>query len=414
MIACLFKRGRKWQAKVMLSGWQRERRISLGTTDKRVAQLKLGKLVVEFEKEAAGLLPPASVREARQRPLAALCDGFLADLTARGKPRSTVKKYAVALGKLRRECSWLSLADVSQRSFCEWRTEAGLHPKTSNDYLNVWMRLFRWLKRQRLVAENPLEYVEAADTRRASREYRRALTTDDVRRLLSLGQPPASSESGDRARAPENEGAERPAFGRKAGGASTVGQTIARQNRRRLGPLWTRLLVYRLILETGLRHSELKGLRWSDMVLDGPSPCVRVPASIAKNAKTALLVLGAEMASGLRSHRPADFAPFGKVFAAIPRGSTFRRDLVAAGIPFVDESGRRVDLHSLRKTFGTALVLSGVEPRVVMEAMRHSDLKLTMKTYMDAAQLQGPVAAAVAKLPWHADQIHERIQQEVS
>jgi hypothetical protein len=44
------------------------------------------------------------------------------------------------------------------------------------------------------------------------------------------------------------------------------------------------------------------------------------------------------------------------------------------------------------------------QPRVVMEAMRHSDLKLTMKTYMDAQQLQGPVAAAVARLPWHREQ----------
>lgn len=39
---------------------------------------------------------------------------------------------------------------------------------------------------------------------------------------------------------------------------------------------------------------------------------------------------------------------------------------------------------------------------VVMEAMRHDDLKLTMKTYMDAAQLRGPVLAAVSALPWHS------------
>jgi hypothetical protein len=36
-----------------------------------------------------------------------------------------------------------------------------------------------------------------------------------------------------------------------------------------------------------------------------------------------------------------------------------------------------------------------------MELMRHSDLKLTMKLYMDAQQLQGPGAAAVAQLPWN-------------
>jgi hypothetical protein len=35
-----------------------------------------------------------------------------------------------------------------------------------------------------------------------------------------------------------------------------------------------------------------------------------------------------------------------------------------------------------------------------MEAMRHSDLKLTMKLYTDAGQL--PVGAALARLPWNA------------
>jgi integrase len=65
----------------------------------------------------------------------------------------------------------------------------------------------------------------------------------------------------------------------------------------------------------------------------------------------------------------------------------------------VDDLGRRADLHALRKTFGTALVLNGDQPRVVMEVMRHSDLKLTMKFYTDAAQL--PVGAALSRLPWN-------------
>ena len=83
----------------------------------------------------------------------------------------------------------------------------------------------------------------------------------------------------------------------------------------------------------------------------------------------------------------------------VPKVGTIRRDLSRAGIPFLDELGRRIDLHALRKTFGTALVLNGEQPRVVMEAMRHSDLKLTMKLYTDARQL--PVGAALARLPWN-------------
>ena len=57
--------------------------------------------------------------------------------------------------------------------------------------------------------------------------------------------------------------------------------------------------------------------------------------------------------------------------------------------------------NSLKKTFKTAPVLNGEHPQVVMEAMRHSDLKLTMKLCTDAAQLQ--VGAALARLPWNGE-----------
>jgi hypothetical protein len=36
------------------------------------------------------------------------------------------------------------------------------------------------------------------------------------------------------------------------------------------------------------------------------------------------------------------------------------RDLDKAGVPFQDESGRRVDLHALRETFITNLSATGV------------------------------------------------------
>ena len=73
---------------------------------------------------------------------------------------------------------------------------------------------------------------------------------------------------------------------------------------------------------------------------------------------------------------------------------TYRRDLAKAGIPYLDEQGRRVDFHSLRLTFGTNLVLSGAHPRVVQELMRHSDIRLTMKLYTDVSKL--PMREAVA------------------
>ncbi len=75
----------------------------------------------------------------------------------------------------------------------------------------------------------------------------------------------------------------------------------------------------------------------------------------------------------------------------------FKKDLAAAGIPFMDALGRQADFHSLRHTFGTNLSRAGVLPRVAMELMRHSDLRLTMKGYTDATLL--PAADGIDRLP---------------
>jgi integrase len=68
-----------------------------------------------------------------------------------------------------------------------------------------------------------------------------------------------------------------------------------------------------------------------------------------------------------------------------------------AGIPKVDERGWTLDVHALRHTFGTDLSKAGVAPRIAQEAMRHSDIKLTMKVYTDPKLLD--VAGAVDALP---------------
>ena len=381
MICSLFKRGRLWHAKVRLENWPGERRFSLQTTDKQVAQAKLQERVKELEREAMGYLSPSSIRQAAQRPLPELVETFLSDMRAREKSANTLRIYSVTLGKLARVCGWNRLREVKATDFCEWRKVCGLRAKTVNDYMNVWSRFFRWLKRQRLAVENPFEFIERVDGRASAREYRRALTAEEAASLLATAPHP-------------------------------------------------RRVVYHLILDTGLRRREVSGLRWADLWLGGaqrsdgsaeatalskregspPSGAgegawgrqatVRVPASLAKNRQASIREISPELAAELRALRPADAAAFQLVFPRmVPEVETFQRDLRRAGIPFMDDLGRRADLHALRKTFGTALVLNGEHPRVVMEAMRHSDLKLTMKLYTDAGQL--PVGAALARLPWN-------------
>jgi hypothetical protein len=76
----------------------------------------------------------------------------------------------------------------------------------------------------------------------------------------------------------------------------------------------------------------------------------------------------------------------------------FRADLKAAGISDKkDAQGREVFFHSLRHTLATNLARGGVAPRVAMELMRHSEMRLTMSTYTDVALL--PMADALERLP---------------
>jgi integrase len=322
--------------------------IALETTDRRIAERMLDEIAKQRHLERQGYSAPREVVEAMQRPLAELLGTFLADASARGRAPNTLAKYRHGLRKLFERCRWKKLGDVTPSSFCEWRASCDLKPKTKNDAMLNASAFLNWLKKQRIIRENPLHGVERVDTR-LTPQFRRALTPDEAQKLLAAAPP-------------------------------------------------TRAVVYLVLLETGLRRSELSQLVLGDFDLDSPTPCVHVRASITKTKKEASIPLRSEVIRAIRSILPENAMPFEFIFRGkLPRIPTMKKDLAKAGIPFLDASGRRVDLHALRETFCTNLSATGVYPRVAMELMRHRDIRQTMKTYTDAAQL--PLATAIAGLP---------------
>lgn len=346
MICHVYRRGRYYWGKLQLNHELRLSRFSLGTADRRIAQSNLLQIAKEREMEQAGLLSPKSVREAALMPFTALLDTFLADLQVKGRSPNTTAKYRSNLTTCATACRWQFLRDLTARSFCDWRAHSGLSPKTINGTLGVLQTFSRWLVHQRQLAENPFLHVQPIDTRGTNTQYRRSLSALELTALLAVAPP-------------------------------------------------SRQVVYLTAAYTGLRRAELKALRWADVILE--SSLLRVRAATAKNRRETVLPLHPDLVVALREYRPGNAAPFTPVFRFIPRISTLRRDLVAAQVPFLDPEGRRADFHALRVTYGTNLTLSGAAPRVVMELMRHSDIKLTMKIYTDAGKL--PLADAVAKLP---------------
>jgi len=87
----------------------------------------------------------------------------------------------------------------------------------------------------------------------------------------------------------------------------------------------------------------------------------------------------------------------------------FCKDLKEAKIEYLNAKAEYADFHALRKTFATNLTLAGTTQRVTMELMRHSDMRLTAKTYTDAGLL--PIGDAVLNLPSIAGSALEKASQ---
>jgi len=274
-------------------------------------------------------------------------EDFLADLLASGRDEMYLANLRCRLVKLFTDCHWQYPKDVSADSFMVWRGAQTLAAKTLNDYLDAANALLKWMLRASRLEANPLQTVRKVKTAGRETVQRRALGDDEVKRLLETSGP--------------------------------------------------RRVVYLTAINTGLRRAELAALQKGDCFLHGDNPCLKVRASTTKNDKGATIWLNDEVAAELKNLVPVGASSNEPVFARIPDMDRFRKDLEAAEIPFVDGQGRRADFHALRHTLATNLARCGVLPRVAMEFMRHSELRLTNKTYTDVTCL--PLAEAAEMLP---------------
>lgn len=254
--------------------------------------------------------------------------------------------------------------------------ESGRNARTRNSYLASAKAFLEWCVTTERLPSNPLARLKPAREGLDPRHERRALTSDEVARLIRAA-------------------AERPVAARLAQTCrvATDGQVSAA----RIEGAKT-ALIYRVLFETGLRVGELKALVWGDLDLRGPvdAPgCIHVGRSIAKNRKASSIPirpgLKAELVAwrdltGLRSSKD-------RVFRLPWRpAERLRRDLAYAGIPYRDERGRHADLHALRHSLASHLAASGVAPRAAQDLLRHSTIELTLNTYTDPALVDRKLA----------------------
>jgi integrase len=346
------KTGEFYHLKFQLLGETRYRDISLGVRERAVAEEKRREFIRQHESEAAGIIEPKALRDSAQKQMKDHLTDFLADLEARGKDEKYVYNMGIRVGMLLRECGWEFPKHVTPDSFLNWRvTHRDKAAKTLNDFLASASAVLNWMERQGRVKANPLRVVGKVEGRGKERRVRRALSPEQMRRLVAVSD------------------------------------------------LWS--LAYLLAAHTGLRRAELEALQWGDVLLDAARPFLRVRASTTKNRRQATIFLHQDLIGSLRGKQPVGVNLSDRVLERCPTMKEMKADLTAAGIPYEDERGRIADFHALRYTLATNLANSGVARRVAMEMMRHSDSRLTDKTYTDASQLS--TAAAVDALPSFLD-----------
>src|SRR5207244_588759 len=133
--------GRTYIGQFRLSGDPKPTRISLGVSDKQVAEAKLSRIVRDAEREREGLAPPKAHRDAAKGPMKDYIDEYLASRRGLGRNEKYMGELERKLSRLMREGDWRTLRDITGHSFETWRARArvreSLSPKTLNEYYNA-------------------------------------------------------------------------------------------------------------------------------------------------------------------------------------------------------------------------------------------------------------------------------------
>ena len=417
----------------------RKRRVATGCRDRVAARAVLADLERRAELERRGVLRPGEGRVAdhADTPVADHVAAYLAALAAkRGKgARRTVAPRHVAnvrhaLQLVVEACGWRRLRDLDREAVERWVARQldepnPPAPRTVNAKLKALTAWGNWLVGEGRLGSNPFARLRPLDEADDLRRQRRALTGDELRRLLTVARLRPVAEFGRQTIRVVDHG--RPRGSRATWKRSPLTfddlAAAAERGRGRLRPdVLARLeragreraMVYAVLVTTGLRRGELAALTVDDVRLDDPQPVLVLPGAVAKNGQRATIPLRPDVAAELRAWIDeradgvcrarvgiagtvsiAGDAPLFDVPVALVK--ILDRDMAAAGIPKRDDRGRTVDVHALRHTFASHLVAAGVAPRVAQAALRHSSLDLTMQHYTDPRLLD--VAGALAALP---------------
>jgi integrase/recombinase XerC len=257
----------------------------------------------------------------------------------------TVDGYRRDLDKLLRWMEAQGIGDFGKldahrmRGFVAAEHRAGLSPKSLQRLLSSCRSLFRQLRREGLLEHDPVAGVRGP---KVHRKLPQVLDVDEAATLV------------------------------ESGGEGALG-------------LRDRAML-ELFYSSGLRLSELVGLRWLDLDLDAGE--VRV---LGKGGKTRIVPVGRHAVAALRALGEAEGrAPDTPVFRGRGGAPISPRTVQARlkQLALTQGFAKRVHPHLLRHTFASHMLESSGDLRAVQELLGHADIATTqIYTHLDFQHL---------------------------
>jgi len=429
-------------------------KVTTGCRRADAAEAVLQELETRADKVRCGRWTAAedAVLDYKSTSVAAHTQAYIAYLKTKrgkgGKPRVSACHAANVERQLKRivaDCGFTHPRDFTRTAIEKW-TEAklaeadqldakgkpGMSPRTINAHVAALTAFGNWCVATKRIVANPFARLPKLDENADRRRARRALTEDELGRLLLVARLRPLAEYGrPTVRLADASKRENKRSRRTWKRAPLTFDMLAEAERKAREALRKRPdfiaelehrgrergLIYKTLVLTGLRKGELASLTVGQLEFDGPMAYAVLAAVDEKAGRGADIPLRADLAADLRAWLadkladvqaaarkrigealPMRLPPDTPLFD-VPEGLVriLDLDLHAAGIPKRDDRDRTVDVHALRHTFGTHLSKGGIAPRTAQAAMRHSKLDLTMNIYTDPRLLD--VAGALGVLP---------------
>jgi integrase len=340
------------------------RAFAKGFTDKGLTEQLAAKLENEVLLRKRGMIDPAQERllAIRQSPLADHLAAF-----ERSLENATPKHRKLTMTRVRRlveGSGFATLGEVDaeavENCLKAIRLAEDLGARTYNHYLQAIDEFGKWLAATKRLPANPVAGIERLNSETDVRHKRRALTPEEVSRLIQ-----SARESGRVIQGYDGE---------------------------------TRARAYLTSFFTGLRRQELGGLTPRSFRLDDAQPILKVAAACSKHRREDTLPIHPELAGMLREW-VSDLGPDDLLFPRIERKKTWlmvKLDLERIGIPYETHEGI-ADFHAAgRHSHITGLLRNGATLVEARELARHADVRMTMKYTHIGLDDQ---AAALAGLP---------------